>query len=51
MRKGDVTVFDWYRYIFEDGYRYIYREMSENGIRREEMIHGRLIAFEYYGKF
>ncbi len=51
MRKGDITVFEWYRYIFEDGCRYIYREMSEHSIREEKTRHGALIALEYYGRF
>ena len=51
MERKVGKMFEWYRYIFEDGCRYIGREMSEKGIRKEELLHGKLICLEYYGKY
>lgn len=42
--------FNWYRFIFADGYTTICRGMSKNELAHEELKHGKMIkkVFECY---
>lgn len=44
-------MFDWYRFVFSDGYSVILRDIGMRDIQEEETIHGELLTKEFYGWF
>ena len=45
-----MKAYDWYMFIFEDGYNVTARGFSKTELKREEMKHGKLLSKTYMGR-